>query len=589
MGPLSSANGSYVSATIIALAAALALATFIAVYTLWRWIRLGATSWRTRREIAVLRGAMEGGPAGYIAWRGDGSEMVSPSLTDILSAKVAGFAALRDLLAPDDGRRLDAYTQALKTRGETFGVTLVAADGNRRFRIEGHRAASGNADYIWIGDISDVARRAAAATERSTHDAAHLEQLAAAFDALPFPAWRRDGDRRLVHVNQAYARAVDADPAKATAEGRELFAADGDTEPASGSAPDAPEGSQIARHHVVIYGVRQLMVMTEVPTTSGGWVGCAIDASESERAEIELKRHIAAHADILENLGVAISIYGPDTRLKFYNSAFAKLWHMEPTWLARQPTLSEELELLREKRLLPEHVDFRTYKAKQIKLFTSLLDPVEELIHLPSEMALRRRIAPHPFGGLQFAYENVTDRLTLERNYNTAIAVQRRTLDNLYEGVALIGADGRLKLSNPAYARLWKFDGDDLEGEPHVADLVEHSRELYPSNDDWSRMKDRIITRMTSREGGSGRIERTDGTVVEYVNVPLPDGAVLLSYIDITDRSQVEQALRERAEALEAVDRLQTEFIANVSYELRTPLTSITGFAEMLRTETFGK
>ena len=183
----------------------------------------------------------------------------------------------------------------------------------------------------------------------------------------------------------------------------------------------------------------------------------------------------------------------------------------------------------------------------------------------------------------------MTDRLTLERNYNTAIAVQRRTLDNLYEGVALIGADGRLKLSNPAYARLWKFDGDDLESEPHVADLVEHSRELYPSNDDWSRMKDRIITRMTSREGGSGRIERTDGTVVEYVNVPLPDGAVLLSYIDITDRSQVEQALRERAEALEAVDRLQTEFIANVSYELRTPLTSITGFAEMLRTETFGK
>ena len=227
--------------------------------------------------------------------------------------------------------------------------------------------------------------------------------------------------------------------------------------------------------------------------------------------------------------------------------------------------------------------------SKQIKLFTSLLDPVEELMHLPNEMALRRRIAPHPFGGLQFAYENVTDRLTLERNYNTAIAVQRRTLDNLYEGVALIGADGRLKLSNPAYARLWKFDGDDLEGEPHVADLVEHSRELYPSNDDWSRMKDRIIARTTSREGGSGRIERTDGTVVEYVNVPLPDGAVLLSYIDITDRSQVEQALQERAEALEVVDRLQTEFIANVSYELRTPLTSITGFADMLRTETFGK
>ena len=486
-------------------------------------------------------------------------------------------------LAPTGKRRLTTA----HTRGETFGVTLAAADGNRRFRVEGHRAASGNADYIWIGDISDIARRAAAAVERATHDAAHLDQLTAAFDALPFPAWRRDGDRRLVHVNQAYARALDTDQATVTAEGRELFAADGDDDPAP--TADAPDGGRTARHHVVIDGVRRLMVATELPTAEAGWVGCAIDASDAERAERELKRHIAAHADILENLGVAISIYGPDTRLKFYNSAFAKLWHMDPTWLARQPTLSEELELLREKRLLPEDVDFHTYKAKQIALFTSMLEPVEELMHLPNEMALRRRIAPHPFGGLQFAYEDVTDRLTLERNYNTAIAVQRRTLDNLYEGVALIGADGRLKLSNPAYARLWHFDGDELEGEPHVADLVEHSRELYPSDDNWSRMKDRIIARMTSREGAGGRIERTDGTVVEYVNVPLPDGAVLLSYIDITDRSQVEQALRERADALEAVDRLQTEFIANVSYELRTPLTSITGFAEMLHTETFGK
>ena len=573
------------STTIIALAAALALITFVAIYTSWRWTRQGISVWRSRREIALLRGALESGPAGYIAWRGDGAEIVSPSLSDILGVEVAGFAALKDLLSSDDRQRLDAYAQALKTRGESFGVTLAAADGERMFRIEGHRGASGNADYIWIGDVSDLSRRAAAATERATHEAAHLDQLVAAFDVLPFPAWRRDSERRLVAVNAAYAKAVDADPATVVEEGRKLFGAS--DSPATDV--ETSDGRRTERHHVVVDGTRRLLVLTEVPTETGGWVGCAIDATSAERAEAELKRHIAAHADILENLGVAISIYGSDTRLKFYNNAFASLWQLDPAWLAGQPSMGEELELLREKRMLPEDEDFHTYKARQIDLFTSLIEPDDELLHLPNGVALHRRVAPHPFGRLQFVYENVTDRLTLERNYNTAIAVQRRTLDNLYEGVALIGADGRLKLSNPAYARLWEFDGDDLIGEPHVADLVESCRELYPAGEDWSRMKERIIARMTSREGATGRIERTDGSVLEYANVPLPDGAVLLSYIDITDRSRVEQALRERAEALEAVDRLQTEFIANVSYELRTPLTSITGFAEMLRTETFGK
>ena len=223
-----------------------------------------------------------------------------------------------------------------------------------------------------------------------------------------------------------------------------------------------------------------------------------------------------------------------------------------------------------------------------MKLFTSLIEPIEDLMHLPDGRTLRQREVPRPFGGLLFTYEDVTDRLALERSYNILIEVQRRSLDNLYEGVALIGADGRLKLSNPAYARLWQLAEADLEGEPHIADLIEKCRDFFVLDGEWPEFKQRVVARMTGREARTGRLERGDGSVLEYANVPLPDGAVLLSYIDVTDRFRVERALRERAQALEAADRVKTEFIANVSYELRTPLTSIIGFTEILERESVG-
>jgi signal transduction histidine kinase len=97
-----------------------------------------------------------------------------------------------------------------------------------------------------------------------------------------------------------------------------------------------------------------------------------------------------------------------------------------------------------------------------------------------------------------------------------------------------------------------------------------------------------MVSYALDRNPRTGRIERADKTIIEYLTVPLPDGAVLNSYLDVSDSVRVEQALRASNAALATADRLKSEFVANVSYQLRTPLNTISGFADILAEQYFG-
>ena len=398
------------------------------------------------------------------------------------------------------------------------------------------------------------------------------------------PIWHRDMDLKIIYCNLAFSEVAEATTESVIALGEmELFK--GHRQLAQKALETNQE--QTERRHIVVDGVRHLYQIREVPIKGEGVIGYAMILSELEKAREETALHVRALKDLLDSSTSAMAIYGPDMKLKFYNFAFVALWKHDEGWLDSEPTYGEVLEVTREKRKLPEQANFKAFKQNQLKLFTTLIEPQEEFLFLPDGKTLRVIAIPHALGGILFAYEDVTDRLALERSYNTLIAVQRETLDHLHEGIAVFGENGRLHLCNPIFRNLWKIDTEFTSVEPTLRDVLNKCRDYF-STEDWPAFQEKLIAKLQGRQFVTMQLERVDGSVINCSSAPLPDGATLLSFTDITDSTLVERSLRERAEAMEMANRLKTEFLANMSYELRSPLTSISGFAEMLTREYAG-
>lgn len=498
---------------------------------------------------------------------------------------IAMLDGLGDLEARDSSgtdTNLRERLAELRTHGTAFSLTIIGPTG--RF-LEADGRAAGAQVVVWLTDATIKGLEESSARGR-LEEVRHIiaEDPVGFIDMLgkaPFPVWRLSGSGKLIWANHMYVETVEAENL-AAALNDQVMLVDGMDDMLRQSLSERTPKS--GRFQAVIDGELRYLEVGCWPV-SGGLACVARDVSDHHYLREQLQRQSRAHDETLDHLADAVAIFSGSQRLIFHNTAFRNLFALDEQWLDERPEHGALLDHLRERHRLPEQADYQKWKQGELDRYGQADNrPAgDETWNLPDGRILRVAILRHPMGGLLYIFEDMTDQLTLQAQFNTLISVQRATLNKLVEAVAVFGSDGGLRLHNEAYESLWGLrEADVTQNEPFTA-LAEKSKSLYADNAYWTEMAAAITDFSPEvRTHRQGEIIRADDKILSWVSWPLPDGATVVAWIDITDSKNVESSLREKNEAMEDAARLKADFVRHVSYQLRDPLNTIVGYADML-------
>ncbi len=539
---------------------------------------------------ARLQGLLQLSPARPMVVRANGRLEADPRLLRELGIE-GEPRRIEELGGEDTGlTREDAESLAAEVReaalsgGQVQRQVRVAGSG-RVLEARGGPAPSpepAGTMVLWFSDTTSAEAERLKIAQRLAQTEAALDALTHLIESAPFPMWYRGPDLSLGLVNSAFVDAVEGrDAADVIARSSELV---GDDKEARAGAIAALESGKpyVRKQAAIIRGERRMLEIVNVPLPTGAVAGFGIDIQQLEDARSELARHIQSQRELADRMTAGAAQFDSERNLSFFNVPFAAMAHLESDWLAEQPEFDQLIERMREQNRLPETRDFPSWKEERRGWFTSPEELIEEDWMLANGDHFRVVAQPLPDGGLRLFFENRTEQVRLASARDTLLRVRAATFDNLFEAISVFASDGRLYLWNRRFSQVWDLDEDWLSNHPRVDELVPAIARKLVNPTAAAQIREMVRKTTNERQPANGRITLIDGRHFEFAAVPLPDGNALFTLVDVTDSSRIEAALRERATALEQADRVKTDFVANMSYELRTPLTSIGGFAEMM-------
>lgn len=413
---------------------------------------------------------------------------------------------------------------ALETIPEQKCAIIDAHDGLQTMTIE-------QVDDRLLIDIKQTTTRPTAPEPTKTSPAElealdlELESLRSAAHLAACPIWRCDPDGEISWANTAYLDLVaEFQPDKTV-----------QVWPPVRLFPDIDEAGEqngMVRVSLTLPGTRtNRWFGLQCQSTGASTLYTAIPIDAAVRAEQSLSEFTQTLTKTFAHLPTGLAIFDRERRLSLFNPALTELTTIRPEFLARRPGLHAFLDKLRDKRMIPEPRDYRSWRHHIYTLEVEAKNGTyDENWALPNGKTFKVTGQPHPNGAIAFMFDDISAGISLVRSHRAEVDLFQSVLDDIPVAVALFSTAGTLMLANRAYRTDWCNHDDPETADVSLVDATRKWASLCTASPIWGDIREYVGT-IADRAEWAGTVRRRDGLLVQCKVTPLSSGATMIAFV----------------------------------------------------------
>ncbi len=262
----------------------------------------------------------------------------------------------------------------------------------------------------------------------------------------------------------------------------------------------------------------------------GGQTVFAIPADRLVRTEVSLRNFRQTLTKTFAHLPIGLAIFDRDRQLALFNPALLDLTALPPDLLSSRPTLFAFLDAMRDRNMIPEPKDYRSWRRQMADLEKAAASGrYEETWILPSGQTYRVMGRPHPDGAMALLFEDISTEMSRTRRYRADLELGQSVIDAMDEAVAVFSSSGGLLMANAAYSRLWGHEPETTLEDMGIAAMAAHWRAGSAPSDLWTQAEDFVATLKDRREWAA-EARLNDGRLLHCRFTPLPGSTTMISF-----------------------------------------------------------
>ncbi|MGV8953473.1 MAG: PAS-domain containing protein, partial [Cypionkella sp.] len=263
---------------------------------------------------------------------------------------------------------------------------------------------------------------------------------------------------------------------------------------------------------------------------NSGWLRYAIPADAAVQAENSLRDFMQTLTKTFAQLPIGLAIFDSDRKLQLFNPALLDLTRLPADFLSMRPTLLSVLDAMRDRKMLPEPKDYRSWRRELVLMEKAASSGVyEETWNLPDGQTYKVVGRPHPNGALALMIEDISTEMQRNRRFSADMELGQAVIDHVEDAIAVFDQGGQLLISNAAYTTLWGHDPSEWVGACSLRKLSVHWRSLSAPSSLWEELEDYVAT-VGDRDAWRGEVRFLDGRLVQCRFAPLSGGSTLTQF-----------------------------------------------------------